>query len=190
MWRVLALGLLVPQFYFPCFAQNVSHVRIDSQPLVYVRSGVINGCGVRLLGGEFGPVEPIAWFDVSFNIYAQGIGMIKALSYDVRIEEMKSGKRGPAVPVQGAWIKVDGSMATRPLKGISSGEDLGSIVYAASADDVFPLFFGLLEGKQFMVAIQRKGQSGERIYAGAPTLDEADAKRISSCLNELASSIK
>lgn len=170
----------------PATAQNVIQTDIEVQPLLYVKEGATRGCGVRLFGG--GDIRPgggsAEWFDVSFNLHDIS-GTVKAVSYDVAAAPASKIKRTNAA-VQNAWIKVDGSDATKPATGIVRGEDKGSILYVVTMDQVLNLFKGILDGRSFMVAIRRSGQGRERIYAGVPKLTEPDAKQLLSCLTDLS----
>jgi hypothetical protein len=141
---------------------------------------------VRLFGAAVDAVEPIPYFDVSFNLYRNGLGMVKALTYDLRMEELAAGKRPVGVPISGAWIKSPGAPATQPLKEVGPGDDPGSIIYATSQESMFSLFAGIVEDSGLMVGIKRSGQSNERIYSGKVAIQPADLKQIRDCLNELS----
>jgi hypothetical protein len=169
------------------WGQNMVQAQIEGQPLVYVREGAVNGCGVRLFGGQAGTVGAVPYFDVSFNLWRNGAGMVKAISYDLRVEELAAGKRPVGLPISSAWIKTAGAAATQPLKGVQAGEDKGSILYAASAESVILLFRGLSERSVFMVGVKRTGQASERIFSGRPQLADNDREQVRSCLQELMS---
>src|SRR5688572_21265738 len=94
------LGLLLNT---GAWGQHVVQAQIEGQPLVYVREGAVNGCGVRLFGGQAGTVGAVPYFDVSFNLWRNGAGIVKAMSYDLRVEELAAGKRPVGLPISSAW---------------------------------------------------------------------------------------
>lgn len=161
-------------------AQTEAAMPINAQALTYVRDGAVQGCGVRLTGGESGaPVS--AWFDVSFNLFRRGYGVAQSIAYEVRQSE--DGTSRPArVPVQTTWIKAtDGS--ARLGENIERRE---SLVYALVVEDVLALFEALAESQPLVLGIKRWGQRVDSIYTGTPILTADSRHRISVCLGGLA----
>ena len=80
-------------------AQNLIEAQILGQPLVYMKAGKLDGCGIRLIVVDM-PVSlkdnnPIPVWDLSFNMYLPGRGAVKIGSYNVSAAEMRIGKPGP-----------------------------------------------------------------------------------------------
>src|SRR5687768_8618807 len=76
---ILACALLLGS---GAFAQTRPATPMEAQPLTHVRDGRVQGCGLRLTGGEPGK-QASSWFDVSFNLFRRGFGLAQSIAYEI-----------------------------------------------------------------------------------------------------------
>lgn len=157
-------------------AQAPSSVPLEAQPLMHMRDGRIQGCGVRLTGGEPGTAVS-AWFDVSFNIFGPGFGIAQSIAYEIRRSE--EGESRPArVPVQSTWLKA--SEGSTRLGENTERRD--SLIYTLLVEDVLSLFEAIANEQPLVLGIKRWGQRVDSVYTATPILNADSRSRISTCL--------
>jgi hypothetical protein len=161
-------------------ADATSPMPLEVQPLTHARDGHVRGCGLRLTGGE--AAKPVSsWFDVSFNVFASGVGIAQSVAYELRRSDYDGESRPARVPVRSTWIKAaEGS--TRRGESSERGETL---VYTLLAEDVLGLFEAVAEGRTISIGIRRWGEPADSVHTGVPVLDEAARKSVSACLAQL-----
>jgi len=86
-------------------AQNGPAVPIHAEPLTYESDGFVQGCGVRLTGGEPAVGGASSWFDVSFSVFRRGIGITEPLA---------RGSSGKAMLAFMAPREIDAALAGIP----------------------------------------------------------------------------
>jgi hypothetical protein len=154
---------------------------MEAHALTHVRDGTVQGCGLRLTGGEPGK-QASSWFDVSFNVFRRGLGLAQSIAYEIRPSEYDGESRPATVPVQSTWLKVsDGSARL--------GENLerrDTLIYTLVMDDVLALFEAVANGDPVTLGIKRWGQRVDAVYTGAPRLSSDSRDRMSTCLADLA----
>ena len=162
-------------------AQDTKSAAIEAQPLMHVRDGEVQGCGVRLTGGE--PSTPASsWFDVSFNVFRRGLGIAQSIAYEIWRSGMEGDSRPARVPVQSAWLRgAEGS--TRRGENVERRE---SLIYTLGTDEVLALFETVAAGEPVTLGIKRWDQRGDAVYTGTPTLSSDSRREISTCLAKLA----
>lgn len=163
------------------YSQSTLPALIEAQPLHHVRDGRVEGCGVRLTGGEPDKAAS-SWFDVSFNIFRHGVGVAQAIAYEIRRSEFAGNSRPAIVPVRSTWLKA-GEGSARLGESSERGE---SLVYQMAIDDVLVLFAALANGEPVSLGIKRWGQRVDAVYVGAPVLSSDSRHRIGRCLDNLA----
>ena len=100
-------------------AQGLMEARLDGQPLVYMRDGAVDACGIRIVvvdvPAAFNQASLITAYDVSFNIKSSGHAVVNAGSTDADLERLRNGQQGPTqgdcparILVQGAGRESDG----------------------------------------------------------------------------------
>jgi len=162
-------------------AQSTKSAAIEAEPLTYVRDGEVQGCGVRLTGGE--PSTPASsWFDVSFNVFRRGVGIAQSIAYEIRRSDLEGDSRPAKVPVQSAWLS-GGAGSTRRGENI---ERRDSLIYMLAADEVLALFETVAAGEPLTLGIKRWDQRTDAVYTGTPTLSSDSRLEISTCLARLA----
>jgi hypothetical protein len=153
---------------------------MEAQPVLHVRDGQVQGCGLRLTGGEPGK-QASSWFDVSFNVFRRGLGLAQSIAYEIRRSEYEGDSRPKQVPVQSTWLKV--SDGTARLGENTERRD--TLVYMLLMEDVLALFEAVANGDPVTLGIKRWGQRADAVYTGAPHLSDDSRDRMSTCLAEL-----
>ncbi len=162
-------------------AQPHASMLMEAQPLTHVRDGKVQGCGLRLTGGEPGK-QASSWFDVSFNVFRRGFGLAQSIAYEIRRSEYEGDSRPAKVPVQSTWLKVSDGAAR--LGENTDRRD--TLVYMLVIDDVLALFEAVANGDPVTLGIKRWDQRADAVYTGAPLITSDSRSRMSACLAELA----
>lgn len=154
---------------------------MDATPLTHMRDGVVHGCGVRLTGGL--PGTPVSsWFDVSFNVFRRGVGLVQSLAYEFRRSEYDGESRPERVPVQSTWL-------TGSNTGARLGENIerrDTLVYRVLVDDVLALFEAVATGGTMTLGTRRWGEREDRVQSATASLDADARQKIASCLDALS----
>jgi hypothetical protein len=160
---------------------HADEVPIAAQPLVHERDGAVQGCGARLTGGEAVQAGSSAWFDVSFNVFRDGVALAQSYAYELRPPYYDGEARPARVPVQSAWLKA-------PQRSTRLGENRqrsDTLVYRLVLDDAVALFEALAAGDTVTIGIKRWDRRTASIYAGKPELSEQGRRQIADCLARL-----
>jgi hypothetical protein len=166
----------------PARAQGTSAIPLAAQSLVYQRDGAVQGCGVRLTGGEPSALGASAWFDVSFNVFRRGVALAQSIAYEIRRSAYAGDSRPARVPVQSTWLKAaDG----RARLG-ENNQRRETLVYTLALDDALSLFEAVGSGRAVSIGIKRWGQPTDSVYTGAPELTAETREQIGECLARLA----
>lgn len=158
------------------YAQSAPSIPIEAQPLTHQRDGRIQGCGVRLTGGEPGSGVS-AWFDVSFNLFTRGFGVAQSIAYEIRPSD--TGTSVPVlVPVQSTWLRASEGSTRRG----ENTERRDRLVFTLLAEDVLLLFEALANDQLLSVGVRRWGERVDSVYTAIPVLAGDSRSRISACL--------
>ena len=163
------------------YAQSLAATLMEAHALMHVRDGRVQGCGLRLTGGEPGK-QASSWFDVSFNVFRRGPGLAQSIAYEIRPSGHDGESRPAKVPVQSTWLKVSDG-ATRLGE---NRERRDALIYTLVMDDVLALFEAVANGDPVTLGIKRWGQRAGAVYTGAPRLSSDSRHRMSACLADLA----
>lgn len=169
-------------------AQALEEASIEGQPLVYMKDGKADGCGIRLISIRSDPAgnTGTAW-DVSFNFWRSGLATVKGLSYNIDVRAVSAGKKPTNASLAQFWIKAPATIATRPLDNkFHPGEDPGSIIYAVPLDTAIDLFKATVDKQRLTVGIRRTGERGERLYFGEVALTKAEREQVLQCISDVA----
>lgn len=157
-------------------AASAPPIPVEARALTHARGGAIEGCGVRLTGGEPGRAVSV-WFDVSFNLFASGPGIAQAMAYEIRRSE--EGESAPAlVPLQRTWL----APATRSTRLGENVERSYSLVYTLLEEDVLALFEAVGNGEPVTLGIRPWGQPADSVYTAVPVVAAEGRSRIGECL--------
>jgi hypothetical protein len=158
---------------------TAAEIQVVAQALVHARDGNVQGCGVRLTGGE-PAAGASAWFDVSFNVFRRGAALAQSIAYEIR--RSSDGDARPArVPVQSTWIKA-------PQGSARLGENTErreTLVYPLVLDEALGLFRAVAAGEALTVGIKRWDQPKAAVYGGKPVLSGEARQAIGNCLARL-----
>jgi hypothetical protein len=162
-------------------AQDAREFGLAAQSLVYQRDGVVQGCGVRLTGGEPNASAPSSWLDVSFNVFRRGVALAQAIAYEIGRSEYAGDSRPSSVPIQSTWLK--------PAEGKArlgeNSERRESLVYPLGLDDALALFQAVAQNEPVIIGVKRWGQRTDSVYTGKAVLDSDTRARIGECLTSL-----
>lgn len=162
-------------------AQSTGHIPMEALPVVHMRQGVVQGCGVRLTGGEPDPAVS-SWFDVSFNVFRRGFGLAQSIAYEMKPSGYEGEGRPATVPVQSTWLKAADEGNTRRGENTERRE---SLVYRLLADDVLALFEAVASDRPITLGIRQWGQRADVVYTGTPDLSADSRRQIGACLAQL-----
>ena len=155
-------------------------VVIEAQPLTHTREGRVQGCGLRLTGGEPGTLAS-SWFDVSFNVFARGMGLAQSIAYELRRSEYEGDSRPATVPVRSTWVRTGEGSARRG----ESSERRDSLIYTLLVEDVLALFEAVAERRAVTLGVRRWDQPADSVYTGTPLLSDDSRTEVSACLDRL-----
>jgi hypothetical protein len=165
----------------PTWACAQEALPMAAESLVHERNGTVIGCGIRVTGGKPEPRSASSWFDVSVNVFRQGIALAQALAYEMPRSD--AGESRPArVPVQTAWINAGSGSA----KLGENAERQDSLVYSVALDDAISLFDAAARGAPLTLGIKRWGQRNASVHAGTATLSSESREQIAACVTRLA----
>src|SRR5687767_9454444 len=79
------------------FGQVAEEANISGQPLMYMKAGKVDGCGIRFIAVLLDPaLRTGRGVDGSINVWAVGGAAVKGLTYDLDVAAMQAGMK-PAV---------------------------------------------------------------------------------------------
>ncbi|MEY8689884.1 MAG: hypothetical protein AB9M53_08400 [Leptothrix sp. (in: b-proteobacteria)] len=161
-----------------------------TQPQMQVKSGAVDGCGVRIIAipTAGAPTKKGFAVDASFNIYADGVGMVKAGV----IKTLNGNPTGETQPISNFWLKANGAKATAPnaVGVLKSPTPKGYLFYATELSTINKLFSALLEQEPVLLSIRRTDEDMDRTFAGTAVLSDTDRAQVMNCLNDLAAEIR
>ena len=171
----LALALTVPDA-----TAASSALPVAAQALTHAREGTVQGCGLRLTGGETGRPAS-SWFDVSFNVFGRGIGLAQSIAYELTRSEYDGEARPARVPVRSTWVQAE---AGSPRRG-ENLERRETLVYTLLAEDVLALFEAAARNRSVTLGIRRWGEPEDAVYRATLELDERARSELHACLAHL-----
>ena len=164
-------------------AQDAAEVSVATEALRYANGDTVQGCGVRLTGGQARAKAGSSWFDVSFNIYRRGIAIVQAIGYEILQPQFDTESRPERVAMQRAWLRVGTAGGTTRAGENAAVQD--SVIYTVTLDEAGSLFAAVAKGERLVIGIKRWGQKQETVYAGSPNLDGETRRQIRACLEAL-----
>lgn len=184
--RLAASGILLTPSAL--MAQNVIPTNMEGQPLMYMKDGAVNGCGLRIIGGNPSQTSAIVnMFDVSINVYRSEGAMVKIVSYSTTVAELQTNKPPKTIKVKSGWLKTPGEKATDPgVNPAVSGDDPNSILYRTSIDSAISIFTAYARQQPISVGIFRAADTSERVYYGRINMSSQEMEQHRSCIQELS----
>lgn len=162
-------------------AQDTPTVPIAAQPLVYMKDGAVQGCGLRLTGGEPSATGASSWFDVSFNVFRRDVALAQSIAYEIKHSEYEGDSRPARVAVQSTWLRA-------PVGGTRLGENTErreSLIFTLLMEDALSLFEAVATGQPVTLGIKRWGQRVDSVYTGTPAVSAESRGVIGNCLAAL-----
>lgn len=165
------------------------------QPLQYTKQGVVDGCGVRLVGvtKPVPGVSNVRALDVSFNVMRPGIGLVKGALSTVPVKTVLASKPAQFTPVaiRDVWLKAAGHAATSPIDGkyTQSTTPKQALLYGATADSVLGLVDAIEQDAVVQVGVTVAAKDMEHIYFGKVELSAAERAQFASCFAEWSDAV-
>jgi hypothetical protein len=159
-----------------------------------MKDGQVNGCGVRMVGltDPVGPDKSVEGFDVSFNLYAQGFGIVKGGGFTSTQPQIERGSAGKKRRPEAVWIKASGKQATQSRDGkVQTSQDTPeAIFYGTDIRPVLDLLSAVGDGQPIQIGLRFPGAGIDRIYQGVVQMTPEDSSSVGRCMNELLQSIQ
>jgi hypothetical protein len=162
---------------------------MTGQPLQYMESGVLSGCGLRVVAVRPLDANRMEASEISVNVYVSGKAVIKAIAY-----APMSTKPGAAsvreVKVASSWAKAPNAKPTVQTGDSFAGDSKLSLLHTTDPRGVFAVLLAVQDDRQIQVAIRREGQKGENILAGQVKLEAGESQQLNQCVSELLEAMK
>jgi len=198
MRHVPAMLLAASMCALPGHAAAAEHkpqaLRLDGTPSVFADgAGRISACGLRVFGVEPLPPPRTGYRTVDLSILlglqtvAQGIGMVKASSFETTAAALKANLPTRPFKVSDGWLRVPGSERTTavPGKPLAPDSEPGAHRYLAAATALYDVADAVLEGKEIQVSVVREGVPSNPVYAGVVRLAPGDRQKFVACMRDL-----
>jgi hypothetical protein len=168
-------------------AQTAVEAQLSGQPLMYMKDGKVDGCGIRLVGVVvLSTLKDGIALDASVNIYNTGVGVVKALSYDVTLGAGQAGSKHRTMAIDRFWLKSPSGEATHPQDGqFHKTDDGGGRLYTVTVEDALNLLLAAATGNVVTLGLKRSAESHERIYFGRAKMTEGEKNQVISCMDSL-----
>lgn len=168
-------------------AQSMMEVDLVGQPLSYSKDGVVNGCGVRVVG-VISPVpgdKAFKSFDVSANLWKSGQALVKMIGEETPVADPIPSKTR-RVSLRNGWLKAEGKTPAAPIGGDfrASTDDKGAYLFPVAFDGSIEFILAAARNERVQVAIRRDAKA-EWIYSGMVRLSDLEKNQILNCLKEV-----
>lgn len=169
-------------------AQPMIEADMVGQPLSYSKNGVVEGCGVRVVG-VLTPIpgnKTFKSFDISANFWKSGQALVKVIGEEIPVADPVPNKARRQV-LKNGWIKAEGKAPAAPTEGEfkPSATDKGAYLFQANFDNSVNFILAAVKNERVQVAINW-GEKVEWIYSGTVQLSEQEKIQIAQCLKEVA----
>ena len=135
-------------------------------------------------------LQSVVLLDTSFNLYADGLALLKGRAMLVPIVGDKPGKPASR-PIASFWIKAQGQEPTSPLGGkVFPAETAGYLLYGVQIGAVSTMFEAVWAKSPITVGARIKGEGVDRIYVGNPQISDADDRQGHECMEQLTSQMR
>ena len=164
-------------------AEKPAAIQFGTEPLTHSRDGRVEGCGVRLTGGDAPAAGPSRWLDVSLNVFRRGVGVVQAITYEMPRSRYDSESRPERVGIQRVWLKPDEEAGSTRLGENTEARD--TLVYTVTLDEAAGLFRSVAGGRRLQVGLRAWGRPRETVYAGSVEMDENTRAQLETCMAAL-----
>lgn len=186
-----ALGLILTSIALVAGSQPITTLeQLTLQPTILAAKGVVTSCGIRFsaLATQPGTRTAIDVVDGSIAIHSQGYTLVKAgfKTGDLREGAEKLRLTGKKV----AWFRTEGGVPLAPMENkIIDADDPGFHMFGSPLTDGLSALEGFLADKKFWIGFSG-GMGQDRIFSGTAQIDERTRNEFSSCIGELAATLK
>jgi hypothetical protein len=186
--RLFIGGLMLAASVGSALAQSILEVDLIGQPLSYTKEGVVEGCGVRVVG-VISPVpgdKAFKSFDVSANLWKSGQALVKMIGEETPVADPIPSKARRMV-LKNGWLKAEGKTSAAPLGGDfkSSTTDKGAYLFPVAFDGSIDFILAAARGERVQVAVRRDVKA-EWIYSGRVRLSDPEKNQILNCLKDVS----
>ena len=164
-------------------AQAPKPLPLAGEALTHTRDGAVQGCGVRVTGGQAAARAHSLWLDVSVNVYRQGVALVQAIAYEIQPPRYEPETRPERIAVQRAWIKPEDAAGSTRLGETTEMRD--ALVYRVTLDDATAVFEALAAGRPLAIGIRGWGRPREAVVGGPVALSDDTRARIADCFSAL-----
>jgi hypothetical protein len=188
----LLAALCTVVVFAPATAGTVEQAVVMADPQMQVKAGAVQGCGfrLRLMPQSIAGLRSVVLLDASFNLYSEGLGLLKGGAMEVPIVGGKPGKPSNR-PIESFWMKAQGADPTAP-KGdkVLPAETKGYLLYGVPFESINALFEAVWSKAPITVGARLKGEPMDRIYVGSPEVSDADDQQGHECMARLISQMQ
>lgn len=187
-WRGVVGGLCLNVLAVSAFAGPIYQAAMVVVPAMQVRAGAVDGCGFQLksMAPEKADRAPVM-LDVSFNLYANGMMMLKGGAVAL---QSRAGGAELSLPIVSFWLKLADMPATAPAGKVIPAQSAGYLLYRVLSPEFANLFSAVLDEQEIMVGVHIKGEPVERIYVGRPKPSEDEKRQMAQCAGELSRALQ
>lgn len=175
-----------------CLAERLMPINFSGQPLMNLKEGAVDSCGVRFVGFT-SPANPSnkeeqLWVsDASFMLVRGGVGIVKAVLSKTTVGNVNENKLETiSQSFKTFWIKVDGEDSTKPINGDAlDGETKGSKLYATKAVGLMRIYNAFVNKEPVQIGYKFNNDLSDLAFFGNISISGDEFNQINLCMNEL-----
>jgi hypothetical protein len=159
---------------------------VDVQALVYSKGGVINACGIRVMGVMVSGDTPKT-LDFSVNVHYEKdrvIGSFKMIHSRLARVPPQGKADFRSLPIQGAWMQTASGKNTKNAILTVPGEDKNSIFVGIDAETALALILESFQGPIEVGLVPKEGGYDELYELTLPS-SSPEFSRVMGCLDRL-----
>ena len=168
-------------------AQVMVEAEMTGQPLSYSKNGVVEGCGVRVVG-VITPVpgeKTFKTFDISANFWKSGQALVKMIGQELPVANPMPSQAQRKVLSNG-WLKAEGKTPAAPADDgfKESVTDKGAYLFAVNFESSADFVMAAAQNERVQVAVNWDGKA-EWIYSGTVKITQQEKIQIAQCTKEV-----
>lgn len=158
-----------------------------------VKDGKVDGCGWRVLATAMPDSLPgtAMALDTSFNIYANGMHLLKGGAVRFRLAADGSLIRQDVRPISSFWLKTGSASPSSPTGPVSKSDSpKGYLLYVSQFERALDFFSAVADGAEILIGVRVVGEDMDRILAGTVEATDDEKRQVGECLKGLSSSVE
>lgn len=168
-------------------AQVMVEAEMTGQPLSYSKNGVVEGCGVRVVG-VITPVpgeKTFKTFDISANFWKSGQALVKMIGQELPVANPMPSQAQRKV-LNNGWLKAEGKTPAAPADDgfKASVTDKGAYLFAVNFESSADFVMAAAHNERVQVAVNWDGKA-EWIYSGTVKITQQEKIQIAQCTKEV-----